>query len=67
MILERFRNDSAKTPQPILREICMKSSWCIEHSLDKAYIDSARLPLGFRNDSGMIPLRFCNPLGVKSA
>ena len=32
----------------------MKSLGCMEWSLDKAYIDSARLALGFWNDSGTI-------------
>ena len=36
----------------------MKSLGCIESRLDKAYIDSLRLALGFRNDSGTIPERF---------
>ena len=46
--------------------------------MDKAYIDTARLLLGFRNDSGTIPerfrydyttipLRFRDPFCVKSA
>ena len=31
----------------------------MEPSLDKACIDSVRPALGFRNDSGTIPERFC--------
>ena len=50
----------------------------MESSLDKAYIGSARLALGFWKDSGTIPERFLydsatislrlrNPFGVKFA
>ena len=56
----------------------MNSIGCIKSSLDKAYIDSARLALGLRNDSGTIterfryisakiPLIFRDPFCVKSA
>ena len=65
-IPERFRYDSAEIPlrfrDSFCVEICMKSFGCMESSLNKASMDSARLFFmiqeRFRNDSGTIPLRF---------
>ena len=45
----------------------MKSSGCMESSLDKGLIDSARLALGFRNDSANIPQSILREICMKSS
>ena len=64
-IPERIRFDSARIPLGCLREVCMKmaeirvkSTGCMESSMEKAWLPSAKIPLAFRNDSVTILLRF---------